>query len=117
MWEGIKKTFSDPKELKAAFVSEKKTILQKLRAHQWQSSAELEELLGKLGQIELANRRSRTQQQNHCLFEGKTRQSPALFIAARCPAERRSARPVAQAVGEPERRILQKRGAGSAAQS
>ena len=53
MWEGIKKTFGDPKDLKSAFVSEKKTILQKLRSHQWASSAELEELLGKLAQIEL----------------------------------------------------------------
>lgn len=53
MWEGIKKTFGDPKDLKAAFVSEKKTILQKLRAHQWASSAELEESLGKLAQSDL----------------------------------------------------------------
>lgn len=53
MWEGIKKTFGDPKDIKSAFVSEKRTILQKLRSHQWASSAELEELLGKLGQIEL----------------------------------------------------------------
>lgn len=53
MWEGIKKTFGDPKDLKSAFVSEKKAILQKLRARQWTSSAELEELLAKLAEAEL----------------------------------------------------------------
>lgn len=53
MWEGIKKTLGDAKDLKSAFVSEKKTILQKLRAHQWASSAELEESLAKLGESEL----------------------------------------------------------------
>lgn len=51
MWEGIKKTFGDTKE---AFVSEKKTILQKLKTHQWASAAELEEMLAKLGEMELA---------------------------------------------------------------
>ena len=53
MWEGIKKTLGDAKDLKSAFVSEKKTILQKLRAHQWTSAAELEEFLAKLGETEL----------------------------------------------------------------
>ncbi len=44
MWEKLKNSLSD-KDIKKTFISEKKTILQKLKAHQWQSNAELQETL------------------------------------------------------------------------
>ncbi|MCI0415349.1 PilT/PilU family type 4a pilus ATPase [bacterium] len=45
MWEQIKKTLTDTKEIKKTFVSEKKLLLQKLKAHEWQSPAEMQTIL------------------------------------------------------------------------